>query len=217
MSLPMQSAKYFARACGAAQFEQSSNGNMQSAIPLEIVVEEEGQFVATPETITWYHTLHDTADKTGRTGRDRYLESLMSMGWQGEDLLELVEISDDAARALMPEVVEIVVEPDTYGGQTRLKVKWVNKRGSRGGFKEPMSKDALRGFAAQMRSTVKGVRASTGAPRPASTPQQSRSATSGSAHPNAPGNGYTAPPKDDIPFASCELGAEPSAIARVLQ
>lgn len=193
MSLPMIEAKYLARACGAAQFEQGAN-NMQIAVPFEIV-DETGEFHG--QTITWFATLHDTPDKKGKTGRQRVVESLVYMGFQSDDLTELMEISDDQARALMPELVELVVAPDEFEGVTRLKVRWVNRAGgSRAGFKKPLSKDEMRSFAAQMRGTLKNARGGA-APAKASTPQQSRAATTGWT-----GNkgGGSAPPDDGIPF-----------------
>ena len=201
MSLPMIEARYLARACGAAQFEESSNGNMQIAIPFEIV--EEGEHYG--ETITWFATMHDTPDKKNKTGKDRVVESLVYMGFQSDDMTALMEISDDDARALLPETVELVVEPDEYEGATRLKVRWVNRPGAgRAGFKQPLSKEGMRAFAAQMRGALKNAR---GGSRPASTggaprkPTASGGAGHGSGsrqqqpHPNAPGGA-----NDDIPF-----------------
>lgn len=185
MSLPMIEAKYHARACGPAQFEESGNNNMQIAVPFEII-DEGGEHHGA--VITWFATMHDKADKTGKTGRDRVLESLITMGWAGDDLSELVEIGDDAARSLMPEMVELVVAPDTYDGTTRLKVKWVNRAGAgRAGFKKPLGKGDLKAFSAQMKSTIRGVRGAAGT-------KPSGNGASKPAHPNAPGN------QDDIPF-----------------
>ena len=193
MSLPMQDATYRARACGAAQFEQGEK-NLQIAIPFEIV-DESGEFHG--QTITWFGTLHDTADAKGKTGKQRVIESLIYMGFAGDDLTELMDISDDTARALMPELVDLVVAPDEYNGVTRLKVKWVNRAGgSRAGFKKPMSKDEMRATAAQMRSTLKNARGGA-APAKPSTPQQSRSATSGS---QGGWQGNSAKTDGDIPF-----------------
>lgn len=209
MSLPMQEARYRARACGAAQFEESGNGNMQIAVPFEIVDDDE----FTGEVITWFATMHGTPDKKGKTGKDRVIESLLHMGWQGDDLTELMEISDNEARALMPEVVELVCAPDEYNGEWRLKVRWVNKPGAgRASFKEPLSKDGMKAFAAQMRNSLKNARG--GQTRP-SNGQRSQQP-----HPNAPrgGGGYgEPPPDDDIPFATADIAHEPSPIAKVLR
>lgn len=184
MSLPMIESKYLARACGAAQFEESQNGNMQIAIPFEIV--EEGEHYG--ETITWFATMHDTPDKKGKTGKDRIVESLVYMGFQSDDLLSLMEISDDEARALLPETVELVCAPDEYDGVTRLKVRWVNRPGAgRAGFKKPLSKEEARSFAAQMRGALKNAR---GGARPSGNGKPRSSAP----HPNAPGGRDDEPP-----------------------
>jgi hypothetical protein len=83
-------------------------------------------------------------------------------------------------------------------------VQWVNRLGGgRFAFKDQLSGADLKQFGAQMRATVKSVRAGGGAPaRSSSGPAQrqlpggsvsSRSSTS-QRHPNAPGN------NDDVPF-----------------
>lgn len=193
--LPMIEANYAARACGAAQFEESGNNNMQIAIPFEIL-DENGE--RTGDTITWFATMHDTPDKKGKTGKMRVLESLLYMGFASDDLLELMDISDDEARRLMPDTVDLVCAPEVYNEVERLKVKWVNRPGGgRAGFKKPLSKEEMRAFAAQMRSNLKNARG--GAPsRPASSrPANGARPATGYAnapHPNAPGN------DDDLPF-----------------
>ena len=171
--LPLQKSKYTARAIGAAQFAPSKNGNQQIAIPMEVT---QGEY--TGETITWIAVFHDTADRNGVTGSERIIQSLQYMGWQGDDLSELVEIDDAQARQLLPNEVSIACDVETYEGKTRLKVQWVNEAGSgRFAFKEAASKSDLRSFAAQMKSTVRSVRGAAGsapkkngtapAPRPA--------------------------------------------------
>jgi hypothetical protein len=203
MSLPMIEAKYLARACGAAQFEESGNNNMQIAIPFEILDEE-----FSGETITWFHTMHDVPDKKGKTGKDRAVEALVYMGFQGDDMTALMDISDDEARALLPDAVELVVAPDEHEGKTRLKVKWVNRAGAgRAGFKKPLTKDGMRAFAAQMRGALKNARGGS-AQRPAqqstssaARPSYGNSQRATQPHPNAPGGAYGADaPNDDIPF-----------------
>lgn len=192
MTLPMIDATYRARACGAAQFAESNNGNMQIAVPFEILDEHDSP---AGETITWFATFHSKADKTGKTGKDRIVESLLYMGFAGDDLLALMDITDDEARALMPNVVDLVCGPDDYQNPetgettTSLKVKWVNRPGGgRAGFKKPLSKDEARAFAAQMRSNLRNARG----------PQKSNGAGGtrpvAPTHPNAPGA------DDDIQF-----------------
>jgi hypothetical protein len=164
--LPMIKATYIARACGAATFAPSSKGNQQIALPVEVT---QGEYAGS--TTTWIATFHDTPDKNGVTGAERIIESLQLMGWQGDDLTELVDVTDEQIKALLPDEVQIVCEPDTYDGKTNLKVKWVNKVGAgRFAFKEPTGKADLKSFAAQMKSSIRGARGANGA-RPATTRQ----------------------------------------------
>lgn len=194
--LPMIEAKYLARACGAAQFAESSNNNMQIAVPFEIV-DEGGEHHG--ETITWFATFHNVADKKGKTGKDRIVESLLYMGFQSDDLTALMDISDDEARALMPDIVELVCAPDDYQNPetgettTKLKVRWVNRPGGgRATFQKPLAKEDMRAFAAQMRSNLKNARG--GSVRPAPRPANGAGGSRSQQHPNAPGA------DDDIPF-----------------
>jgi len=184
--LPLVSATYRARAAGPASFAPSNNGNMQIAVPMTVT---QGDHAG--ETITWISTFHDTVDKKGMNGEDRIIESLQFMGWKGDDLAELADVTDEQAQALMPEEVDIVCDVDTYEGNTRLKVKWVNRAGGgRFAFKEPLSGNNLKQFAAQMRGKIRGAQGSTRA--------NSRPANGGTqpTHPNAPGSRRD----DDIPF-----------------
>lgn len=182
--LPLVIAKYRARCAGAPTWEQNKNsGNWQVAIPFEV-----SQGEHTGETITWIGIMHDTADKNGTTGHERVIQSLQYMGWQGDDISELAELGDDRAKEVMPEEVELSCAPDTYEGKTRLKVQWVNKAGAgRFAFKEPATKNDLRSFAAQMKSTVKAARAAVGGGAPRAT---------------TPANGSPKGkvPDEDIPF-----------------
>jgi hypothetical protein len=196
--LPQVKAKYTARACGAASFATSSKGNQQIAVPMEV---SQGEHAG--ETITWIAVFHETADKNGVTGAERIIQSLQYMGWQGDDLTELMEVSDEQVRELLPSEVEISCDLETYEGKTRLKVQWINQAGAgRFTFKEAATKNDLRSFAAQMKSTVRSVRGAGGS-RPA----------------NGASNAPTTPKKkdEDLPFASCDIDFEPSPIARVLR
>lgn len=175
--LPMIQAKYRARVCGAPSWAKAQSGNWQVALPFEVT---QGEYAG--ETTTWIGVMHDTADKNGTTGHERVIQSLQYTGWQGDDIADLAELTDEQAKALFPEEVELACAPETYDGKTRLKVQWVNKIGAgRFAFKEAASKTDLRSFAAQMKSTVRSLRGGNGAAKPAT-------------HPNAPGN------KDDLPF-----------------
>ncbi len=216
--LPMQKARYMARACGAASFAQSKNGNMQCAVPFEIT---QGDFAG--EQITWIGTMHDTADRNGQTGTERVIASLQYMGWQGDDISELADVTDEQAQAMLPDEVSLQCEPEVHEGKERLKVQWVNRPGGRFAFKEPTSGNELKSFAAQLKSTVKATRAREqgGAPRQAKPAYSARGGVSGGGHPNAPGSdfggGFGAKRDDDIPFATCSMSSDPSPIAKALR
>lgn len=173
--LPMQKAKYRARAVGV-KFGNSSNNNTQIAVTVEVVDHDE----YTGEETTWVG--HFTDKTTERT-----IESLRHMGWQGDDLSELEDADAVRCAELLPDAIVVVVEPEIYDGKERLKAQWINKIGGGFAFKEPLVGADLKSFAAQMRAQVKAVRPST---RP-----QSNGARS-DAHPNAPGNGED----DGLPF-----------------
>ena len=206
MSLPMTKAYYDAQAFSVTFGTVESTGNQQIAVGFEIV--HDADFAG--ETITWIGFF---TDKTV----ERTIESLLHMGWQGEDPTELADLDRDAIRAALPEVVSLTCEPDEYNGEYTLKVRWVNKPGGgRFAFKEPLQGNALKAFGAQLRNTVRSVRASGGAPRQraAAVAANGGARPSGGGaqpHPNAPGN------RNDIPFVSCALEDEPSPIARVLR
>jgi hypothetical protein len=172
MSLPLIKAKYLARAV-ACSFGTSSKGNHQIAVTFEILDHDE--FAG--QEITW---LGSFTDKT----TERTIESLQHMGWQGDDLADLDGLDVNTSARTLPDSVEIVCEPDTYEGETNLKVRWVNKPGAgRFAFKEPLTGQGLKAFAAQMRGAVRGAKAGSG--RPSSSSNGSKQAP----HPNAP-RGY---------------------------
>ncbi len=205
MSLPMTKSNYTARACGAASISRpSANGNHQIAIPLEVT---QGELAG--ETITWIAAFHGTADKKGMTGVDRIIESLQHMGWIGDEVAELTDVSTQRAQELLPHEIEIVCEPDTYEGETKLKVKWVNKLGGgRFTFKEPLTGGDLKAFSAQLKGTIRSAQGAQRASKPANGAGGSQPV-----HPNAPG----ARLDDDIPFVSAEIAFDIDPIARVIR
>lgn len=153
--LPQVKAKYTARACGAPSFAQAASKNWQVAVPFEVSHGEH-----TGETITWIGVMHDTTDRNGVSGHERVIQSLQYAGWQGDDISELAELDDATAMSMLSEEVELVCDVETYDGKTRLKVQWVNKVGAgRFTFKEAATKSDLKSFAAQMKSTIRGMRA----------------------------------------------------------
>ena len=195
MSLPMQKAKYLGHAT-ALSFGVSSNNNNQVAVTFEIAQHDE----YSGESITWIgHFTDKTAERT--------IESLQHAGWQSDDLSELDGLDEAGVRAALPEMVELVCEPEEYTPDNGppewiLRVRWVNKPGAgRFAFKEPLTGHGLKAFAAQMKNTVRSVRggahrSSNGSSERSRGYEQRGLPPSGraSAHPNAPGN------QNDIPY-----------------
>jgi hypothetical protein len=181
--LPLIQAKYIARACGAPSWAQAKSGNWQVAIPFTVSAGEH-----TGETITWIGVMHDTTDKNGVSGHERVVQSLQYMGWQGDEIAELAELTDEQAIKIFTEDVELSCAPELYDGKTRLKVQWVNKVGAgRFTFKEAATKNDLKSFSAQMKNTIRGMQHGN---RQNGTSAKPKNPT----HPNAPGN------DDDLPF-----------------
>lgn len=208
MSLPMQKASYPAHAIAIALSASSKKKTPQVVVTFEIVFE--GGAV---EEITWFGFLSDAAI-------NRTIESLGHCGWSGDDLEELAK-SDP--RISLPNDVTIVCAPETYDGTNTLKVQWVNRLGQGAAvIGEPIEGDHLRTFAASMKASIRAARTAAGS-RAGSAPvrAQAPAAARGDAHPNAPGGSYPGESGggfgDDIPFATCEPGAEPSPVARVLR
>jgi hypothetical protein len=179
MSLPLENAKYTAKAIGCS-FGNSENGNTQIAIDFEIT---EGEHAGA--WLPWVgHFTELTADRT--------IESLRHMGWQGDDLAELDGLDAAGIAEKLPDVVSLVCEPEEYDGKQRLRVRWVNKGAGKFAFKAPVTGQDLRAFAAQMRAKVRAIRPEAG-PRRTTAPAGNGSRPT-QPHPNAPGN------RDDIPF-----------------
>lgn len=201
MSLPMQEITVRVRAV-AAGLGESDKGTKFVYVTGSVVDDE--NYTGEQITAVLYFT-----EKTSA----RSIESLMHMGFTSDDLSLLEDADADKCATLLPETVEFVCAPEEYNGEWTLKVKWVNKPG-RGKFapKKKLEGADLKAFAAQMKGAIRNARG--GQARQTSTPQQSRAATSGGG--GWAGNGKV-DPKDDIPFLSCALSDEPSAIARLLR
>jgi hypothetical protein len=209
-NLPMQKGYYAARATDTPiKFGTASTGTNQISVEFELLGEEWPN-----ERFTW---LGNFTDLTA----ERAVESLQIAGWQGDDLSEL---DDQPASRFLTEEVSLVIEPDTdNNGVVRLKVQWVNRPG--GGkfkFKNELAGNDLKAFAAQMKATVKSVRASGGAPRRTAGAGQQRAGGSGGGggygRANAPSDRNVPPPSDDdLPFASCDPVHDPNSLARMFR
>jgi hypothetical protein len=118
---------------------------------------------------------------------ERTIESLQHMGFESDDLSLLEDCDADRCAELLPNVVQLVLDPEQgQDGNWYQRVQWVNRLGY-GKFvaQNPLKGSDLKAFAAQMKGAMRNARG----------PKQPRANGGGSQpHPNAPGN------KDDIPF-----------------
>lgn len=170
--LPLIKATYLARAC-ACFFGVTSNGNQQVGVTFTIVdnADHGGQ------TITWVGFF--TEKTTART-----IESLQHMGWAGDDLSELENLDAVGCERLLPNPVELVCAPETYEGDTTLRVSWVNRMGGgRFAFKDKLEGRELKTFAAQMKASIRAAKGARNGSKP-------------DPHPNAPSSSTD----DDLPF-----------------
>lgn len=195
MTLPLEKAYYAARATDTPiLFGTSEKGNTQIAVEFAVI---DGDFAG--ETITW---IGHFTDKTAA----RTVESLQIAGWQGEDLSDLADVP--ANQELQAEVSLTIEGEADLDGNMQPKVRWVNRPG--GGkfkFKNEIDGNALKAFAAQMKATVRSVRAAGGAPRKTASggggaQRSSGGGYGGGGRANAPTDRRDVPPPadDDIPF-----------------
>ena len=190
--LPMEKSKYRATAVATCFDVSPEKGTKFIAINFEVVDDENFSGERTPAWKGYF-----TGAATERT-----IESLMHLGFASDDLSLLEECDEARCAELLPNVVEIVCEPEqSNDGKWYQRVQWVNRPGS-GRFKatNPLKGNDLKSFAAQMKGALKNARG-----------PQSKPSGGQSQHPNAPGS------KDPAPFASCSLAYEPSPIARLLR
>ena len=132
MNIP--NGKHTARAVNWA-LGLTNGGKEQVAVTLEIMSEG-----APGEQITWFGFFTEKTE-------ERTLDSLRYMGWTGNDISDLSEISHpDTAKD-----VQIVVEAEEYNGEWRPKVQWVNKIGSGAALKNQMDASQMRAFAARLK------------------------------------------------------------------
>ena len=168
----LRNGKYPARAIGAA-LGFTRNNSPQIAVELQIT---EGESAG--QTITWFGYFTEKTE-------ERTLESLRTLGWQGDDLDKLDTVTGDCS---------IVVEQETWEGKTSAKVQWINKVGGGLALSAPMDAGAARAFAERMKGKVIASRQASGTQTPSSKPTSKTPSTS--RHPNAP-EGVS---DSDIPF-----------------
>jgi hypothetical protein len=171
--------KYLARAA-SWDLGETAKGGEQIAVQFEILTEG-----AEFGTITWHGYFTDKSWEIT-------IKALRTMGWLGTDL-SLIE-------GLNTNDVELVIEDETYDGQTFPKVKWVNRVGGLA-LKAPLSEEKRKAFAAMMRDKIKAFDATSDAPPPKQQPKaQPKPAQRRPAGP--PPDDFGPPPMsdDDIPF-----------------
>jgi hypothetical protein len=138
-------------------FGESEKGTEQIAVDFEIVDgDERGR------RITWYGYFTEKTE-------ERTIESLRICGWVGDDISGIVDL---------PNEVELVIEPETYEGKTRSRVKWVNRAGGLA-LKTRLDEGRKASLAERLRGRIAAVDQKLAASAPA---------------------GAGAEPKGDVPF-----------------
>lgn len=209
MSLPLEKASYRAVAVATTLGSSKDKGTKFIAVNFEVI---EGDFAGeAPRAWMGYITANTEA---------RIVESLQHMGYEGDNLEDFADLDRAGCQKLLPNVVEIVCEPESYNdketGEEKwsLKVQWVNRVGG-GRFKaeKPLEGGELKAFSAQMKSVFRNAR---GPKKPGGGGQvgstgASREVTSNGAKPDNDFGGYGGGSKrdDDLPFASCSPDHEP--------
>lgn len=196
MTLPLEDITIRVRAV-AAGLGETENENRTKFVHVTGSVVDHEQYTGEQITAVLFFT-----EKTSA----RSIESLFHFGFNSDDLSLLEDASEAKCAELLPEIAEFVCAPEEYKGEWQLKVKWVNKPG-RGKFtpKKKLEGSDLKAFAAQMKGAMRNARGPQSKPNGGAAPKPAAPS-----HPNAPGN-------DDVPFATCDVAAEPSPIARVLR
>ena len=166
---------------------ESGAGNKRVGMSFSIIApgkDEDGH------RVTWYGGFGDEVRKNKKTSTEMTFEALTNAGWSNFDL-------DKPAFNLVD--VELVLDEEEVENETTGEVKiqtvvrWVN-RSAGPAFKKTLEGPQRAKFAAEMKAKAllfakqRGLSAGPNA--------------NGSAHPNAPGNGYGPPTggDDDIPY-----------------
>lgn len=163
-----EAGKYLARCIddvGQIRWGMSKNGIPQLALTFALVDQDER---ATNETIDGAFSLDEKKNQKGTSAYSITEKALRNCGWRTGSLDDLSGINDN--------IVELDVQWEEYNGESRLRIKWVNKPGGhRLTFKDSLSAADVKAIAARFRGASE-----------ASKPK------------NAPAGGGTS--GDDIPF-----------------
>lgn len=149
----LQPGKYQAKPIDA-QLATAKTGTEQVGVKFELL-----DPYALGETVVWYGYF---TDKTWQ----RSIESLRYCGWKGDDLSDLTSIYHEDNKSTVELVIEHEVGND---GQTRARVKWVN-RGGGATVTNPMNNNEAKSFAARMKAKVATVNAAMGGAGKAAAP-----------------------------------------------
>lgn len=186
--------KYNASIAGAS-FGKSKNGNWQIAIQFTISADDAD---APGESIAYVGTFTDAATPIT-------FEAIRGCGYDGDDLEEFKMLAD---KGQLPAVV-LVIQHETFEGETRARVRFVNRPG--GGsfkFKEEMAPAEVRSFAAQMKSALRSHTRPVAPKRDAAPPAAQRGAAPARGRDGVPPPGDSdyrpargrSPVDDDLPF-----------------
>ena len=96
------------------------------------------------DVVEWQGYFGDNKDKGGKTLTERTIDVLRVCGWEGDDIRDL--------RGIEKNEVEIVVLEDTYQGNSRLKVRYVQPIGTAAAF---MPKPLESRYADQLAERIK--------------------------------------------------------------
>lgn len=181
----IEAGTYRARARGEqyVAFGVSSNGNEQVAVELELLGDGDAP---SGESITWTGTFaSETAIRIA-------LDAMRAMGWTGSTILDLTGIGST--------VVEAVVEHETYQGETRARVRFINVPGaSRFKFKQELDAGGKAALAARLRAYTAKPGAQAAPARPAARPAPAPRPAPQRAPAPAQWDGQGADPADDSP------------------
>lgn len=159
------------------QFGYTKRGTEQIAIPVRIV---DGECAG--QVVTWFGTFAE-----GKA-TEIAIKALRACGWQGSDLSNL-----DGIGAVE---VEAEIAYETWEGQERMKVRWLNPiGGGRVKLEQPMTDAQRRAFATRLKGAALAVKP---LPLPAATtPSNGRS---GAQPPYGAGDAWEPPMGDDLPI-----------------
>ncbi len=117
-------------------YSEAKTGTVQLVLGFEVTQEGEQK----GNTITGFFPC--TENSMGYT-----VEKMRALGWKGVDLDDLSTLGTEEA--------DIVVKQETYNGETKLKVAFVNKIGAT--VVSSLDADKRKAFAQRMRSIVVGM------------------------------------------------------------